>query len=184
MMNSQLGRCAGSVIIIAMLLSSLSGCNDGGMQDVKQWMAEVKSQAKVVVPKLPPPKKFTPFTYSEKDVIDPFNPVKLTVAFAKLQSNASSALKPDMTRRREPLEDYPLDSVVLVGTLNKTGVTYAILQVDKTIFEAKTGNYIGQNFGMITNVTDTEVNITERVQDASDAWVERKTTLELQESKK
>jgi type IV pilus assembly protein PilP len=89
-----------------------------------------------------------------------------------------------MTRRREPLESYPLDSVIMVGTLKKPGATYAILQVDKAVFQAKAGNYVGQDFGQITAVTDTEVNITERVQDASDEWVERKTTLELQETKK
>lgn len=174
----------GSVAATVILLSCLAGCGDGGMQDVKQWMAEVKSQAKVTIPKLAEPKKFIPFAYAEKDAIDPFNPSKLTVALAKMQANTHSVLQPDMQRRREPLESYPLDSVAMVGTLKKPGVIYAILQVDKTVFEAKAGNYVGQNFGLITAVTDTEVNITERVQDASDEWVERKTTLELQETKK
>ncbi len=166
------------------LLSCLAGCGDGGMQDVKQWMSEEKSKARVTVPKLSEPKKFIPFAYTQQNVIDPFNPSKLTVALAKMQSSAHSALQPDMARRREPLESYPLDAVSMVGTLKKPGATYAILQVDRAVFEAKAGNYVGQNFGLITAVTDTEVDITERVQDASDEWVERKTTLELQETKK
>jgi type IV pilus assembly protein PilP len=180
MMISRVGWCA----TIAVLLSCLAGCGDGGTQEVKQWMAEVKSQTRPTIPKLSEPKKFTPFTYSEKGVVDPFNPTKLTVALAKLQSNTHSALKPNMERRREPLENYPLDTLVMVGTVKKPGITYAILQVDKAVFEVKVGNYVGQNFGMIVAVTDTEVNIIERVQDASDEWVERKATLELQETKK
>lgn len=171
-------------VMIAMLLSCLSGCSDGGMQDVKQWMAEVKSQTRVSVPKLSEPKKFTPFTYSEKDVVDPFNPTKLTIALAKMQPHSNSALKPNMERRREPLESYPLDSVAMVGTVKKAGTTYAVLRVDKLVFDAKVGNRIGQNFGEILAITDTEVDISERIQDASDEWVERKTTLELQEAKK
>jgi type IV pilus assembly protein PilP len=178
-----ISRC-GTISAAVILLSFLAGCGDGGMTDVKQWMAEVKSQARVTVPKLSEPKKFIPFSYSQQDAIDPFNPSKLTVALAKMQANVHSALQPDMTRRREPLESYPLDSVTMVGTLKKPGAIYAILQVDRTVFEAKAGNYVGQNFGQITGVTDTEVDITERVQDASDEWVERKTTLELQETKK
>jgi type IV pilus assembly protein PilP len=56
--------------------------------------------------------------------------------------------------------------------------------VDKSIFQAKVGNYIGQNFGMIIKITDTEVQLKEIVRDASGEWVERQSKLELQESKK
>ncbi|HSY29687.1 MAG TPA: pilus assembly protein PilP, partial [Burkholderiaceae bacterium] len=100
-----LSRIGGSAMAV-MLLSSLSACGDGGMDEVKQWMAETRAQAKVTVPKLSEPKKFTPFTYAEQDAIDPFNQSKLTVALAKLQSNNHSALAPDPNRRHEPLESF------------------------------------------------------------------------------
>ena len=166
------------------LLAGLAGCGDGGVQEIKQWMTEVRQQARVSIPKLSEPKKFTPFIYGGKDTVDPYNPSKLAVAFAKLQSKSNSALKPDLERRREVLESFPLDTVKMVGTLQKPGLSYVLLQVDKSVFQAKVGNYVGQNLGMITNITDTAVELKEIVQDASGDWVERQAKLELQETKK
>ncbi|MEN3367789.1 MAG: type pilus assembly protein PilP [Burkholderiales bacterium] len=180
MMRLRLAPCA----LAIMLLAGLTGCGDGGVQEVKQWMDEVRQQSKVVVPKIAEPKKFTPFVYNAKNEVDPYNPAKLTVALAKLQANSTSNIKPDMDRRREPLEAYPLDTVTMVGTLQKPGLSYALLQVDKSIFQAKVGNYVGQNFGMISKITDTAVELKEIVRDASGEWVERQAKLELQESKK
>lgn len=170
--------------LLTISAAALSGCGDGGIQEVKQWMEEVRSQTKVAVPKLSEPKKFAPFAYLAKDEIDPFNPVKLSAALAKLQANSTSGIKPDLERRREALESYPLDTITMVGTLQKPGLNYALLQADKIIFQAKVGSYVGQNFGMITKVTDSEVELTEIVRDASGEWVERKAKLELQEKAK
>lgn len=170
---------------LAVLLSAgLSGCGDGGVHEVKQWMDETRAQSRVVVPPIAEPKKFAPFVYSARNDVDPYNPMKLSTALAKLQANSTSNIKPDLDRRREPLEAYPLDTVTMVGTLQKPGLSYALLQVDKSVFQAKVGNYVGQNFGMVTRITDTEVELKEIVRDASGEWVERKAKLELQESKK
>jgi type IV pilus assembly protein PilP len=173
-----------SFALAAGLAFSLTGCGDGGVQEVKQWMDEVRRQTPVVVPKIAEPKKFTPFVYSGKNEVDPYSPAKLAVALAKLQANSNSKIKPDLDRRREPLEAYPLDTIKMVGTLQKPGLSYALLQIDKSVFQAKVGNYIGQNLGMITRITDAEVELKEIVQDAAGEWVERKAKLELQENKK
>ena len=162
----------------------LAGCGDGGLQEVRDWMKEVRAQTPVSIQKISEPKKFEPFTYSGKEELDPYNAAKLSVALAKLQANSSGGIKPDLERRKEPLESYPLDSIKMVGTLEKPGLSYALLQVDKTVFQAKVGNYIGQNFGMITKITDTEVELKEIVRDPSGEWTERKAKLELQENKK
>jgi type IV pilus assembly protein PilP len=174
----------GCAALVFALLTGLAGCGDGGVQEVRQWMDEVRRQTKISIPPLMEPKKFTPFTYGGKDNVDPYNPSKLAVAFAKLQANSPNALKPDLDRRREPLEAFPLDMVKMVGTLQKKGKSYGLLQVDKTVFQIRVGNYVGQNLGMITKITDTEVELKEIVQDASGDWVERKAKLELQETKK
>jgi type IV pilus assembly protein PilP len=179
MMNFRLPGLLG----LAFLLG-LQGCADGGVQEVQQWMDEVKRNTKVSIPKLSEPKKFIPFAYSAKDTVDPYNPSKLTVALVKAQAKSNSAFKPDLDRRREPLESYPLDNLQMVGTLQRAGLSYALLKADKTLFQAKVGNYVGQNLGMITNITETEVHIKEIVQDAAGDWVERKAKLELQETKK
>lgn len=163
---------------------ALAGCGDGGVQEVKQWMDEVRQQTPVSVQKISPPKTFTPFTYAVKDEIDPFSPVKLSAALAKLAANSTSKIKPDLDRRKEPMENYPLDAIKMVGTLEKPGLSYALLQVDKSVFQIKVGNYIGQNFGMVTRITDTEVELKEIVRDAAGDWVERSAKLELQENTK
>jgi type IV pilus assembly protein PilP len=172
------------LVLIFPLFFSLSGCSDGGVQEVQQWMDDVKRETKVSITPLSEPKKFTPFIYSAKSVVDPYNPSKLTIALAKAQASSNNGFKPDLDRRREPLESYPLDNLVMVGTLQKAGLSYALLQTDKTVFRAKVGNYVGQNLGMITRITETEVDIKEIVQDAAGDWVERKAKLELQETKK
>lgn len=174
----------GYVALLAALCFGLTGCGDGGVQEVRSWMDGVKRETRVTIPKLAEPKKFLPFAYRGKDSVDPFNPSKLAAAFARLKPQSESALKPDLERRREPLEAYTLDTLKMVGTLQKPGLNYALLQVDKLIFQVKVGNYIGQNFGMITNITDTAVELKEIVQDASGEWVERKAKLELQETTK
>jgi type IV pilus assembly protein PilP len=166
------------------LLSLLAACGDGGLQAERKWMDEVRQQARVTVTRLAEPKKFTPFTYGAKDAVDPFNPVKLTVALAKQQSSSASAFKPDVTRRREALEAYPLDALHMVGTLQRNGLNYALVQADRSLYQTKVGSYIGQNFGMITSISEAEIGIKEVVQDASGEWVERKSKLELQETKK
>jgi type IV pilus assembly protein PilP len=169
----------------AIVCLALFGCGDGGVQEVQQWMDDTKRETKVVVPKVSEPKKFTPFIYEARNAIDPYDPAKLEVALAKAMARSSnSAFKPDLNRRREPLESYPLDTVKMVGTLNRQGLSYALLQADRTIYHVKMGNYVGQNFGMITAISENEVELKEIVQDAVGDWIERKAKLELQESGK
>ncbi len=173
-----------SATILLTCSMALSGCSDGGIQELREWMDETRRQTVVAVPKLTEPKKFTPFLYTVKDDLDPYNPVKLSAALAKLKTNTGTGLRPDLERRREPLEAYPLDTLKMVGTLEKPGLSYALIQVEKSVFQAKVGQYIGQNFGMITKITDAEVEIKEIVRDAAGEWTERKATLELQENSK
>lgn len=173
------------VVLLMSVTTVLTGCGDAGVPEVKQWMEEVRRQTPVRVQKLPEPKKFTPFIYAVKEEVDPFNAAKLSVALAKAQAiSGVSKLKPDLERRKEPLESYPLDTIKMVGTLQKPGFNYALLQVDKVVFQAKVGNHVGQNFGRVTKITDTEVELVEIVRDASGEWVEREAKLELQENKK
>jgi type IV pilus assembly protein PilP len=173
-----------SFALVVAFAFGLAGCGDEGVQEVKQWMENERLQTKAVIPKISEPKKFTPFVYNAKAEVDPYSPAKLSVALAKLQANSASKIKPDLDRRKEPLEAFPLDAITMVGTLQKPGLSYALLQVDRTVYQAKVGSYIGQNFGMVTRITDSEVELKEIVRDASDEWVEREAKLELQEMKK
>ncbi len=171
-------RARVSAVLVAGMV--LSACGDSDVKEVKQWMAEVKQQTKVAVPPLVEPKNFIPFAYGGKDALDPFSPNKLLVELAKTQSKANG---PDTGRRKEALESFPLDSIRMVGAMEKGGVMFALLQIDKAVYRVQSGQHIGQNFGLITGVTEAVVDIREIVQDAGGEWVERKATLELQESK-
>lgn len=162
----------------------LAGCGDSGEQEVRQWMNETRSQARISVPKIAEPKKFTPFLYSQKGEVDPFDPAKLQVALARQQKTSSSKLRPNLERRREALEAYPLDALKMVGTLQSRTMRLALVEVDKLVYQVKIGQYMGQNFGMVTRITDSEVDIKEVVQDAGGEWIERSAKLELQEIKK
>lgn len=175
------GRAARGVLLAAALLA-LAGCSDSDVQEVRQWMKQVDGQAQVYVSPLSAPKTFIPFAYASGEAVDPFNPNKLLVELAK-SANRGGGLKPDTERRKELLESYPLDTIKMVGTIEQGGVVYALLQVDRAVHQVRSGQHVGQNFGLVTGVSENLVSIKEIVQDATGDWVERMSRLELQESK-
>ncbi len=172
------------ILTMAALLGSgalLAGCGDSDVQEVRQWMKQVDATTRPAVKPLAEPKTFVPFAYASLDQPDPFNPNKLMTELAK--ARAGGGIQPDMDRRREFLEGFPLDTMKMVGTLQKGGVSYGLLQIDRTVYQVRKGQHLGQNFGLITAVTDDAVSIRELVQDAAGDWVERMSKLELQDSK-
>jgi type IV pilus assembly protein PilP len=173
---------SGPMLVIGAAL--ISGCGDGGVHDVKQWMDEVERQTPVTVQKISEPKTFRPFVYAANEELDPYNPGKLHAALTRAQASAKSGIRPDLDRRKEPLENFPLDSITMVGTLERPGLSYGLVRVDRTVFQVKVGNYIGQNFGMVTRVTDSEVQLREIIRDPTGDWTERRAKLELQETEK
>jgi type IV pilus assembly protein PilP len=172
---------AGALVLSTLLLY---GCADREEQEAKQWMDEVRRSIPIKVQTVSEPKMFVPFVYAAKSEMDPYNPIKLTAALAKAEIRTNNGISPDLNRRKEALESFPLDSIKMVGTIDRAGTTYALLQADKSLFQARAGNYAGQNFGLITRITEAEVQIKEVVRDAAGDWTERPAKLELQESKK
>jgi type IV pilus assembly protein PilP len=116
-------------------------------------------------------------------MIDPTSPNKLLVELAKAAAKSDNPLKPDEHRRKELLESYPLDTMKMVGNLQKGGVNYVLLQIERAVYQVKLGQRLGQNYGVVTAVSDSAIQIKEVVQDAGGEWVERMSKLELQESK-
>jgi type IV pilus assembly protein PilP len=169
--------------LVAMVSMLAAGCSDSSVREVRTWMDQVKKDTHVSIKPLQEPKAFTPFAYTEKDVVDPFSPNKLLSELARDAAVSNNPLKPDTERRKELMEGFPLDTMSMVGTIEKSGINYALLQIDKTLYQVKTGQRIGQNFGVVTKVGEQEVAIREVVQDAGGEWVERMSKLELQESK-
>jgi len=166
----------------------LSACGSSDQEEVQQWMAEQRAVTKPQVTPIPEPKTFAPQAYTQEASVEPFSNQKLTQALKRdsQQSGTASAalLAPELARRKEPLEGYPLDSMAMVGSLQKQGQPVALIKVDKLLYQVKSGNYLGQNYGRITKIGETEVVLRELVQDAAGEWVERVATLQLQEKSK
>jgi len=162
------------------LLSALAACS-GDNQELREWMEQQRREAKPNVQPLVPPKKFDPEPYAGADRVEPFSPQKLSVALKQEARQPSSLLASELNRRKEPLEAYPLDSMSMVGSVVKDGRQYALLRVDNLLYQVKVGDYLGQNYGRITKIAETEIALREIVQDAAGEWIERSTTLQLQE---
>ena len=161
----------------------LAGCGESDVAEVNSWMAETKKNTKVSVQPIAEPKTFIPFAYGVRDEPDPFDPDKLLAELARQGNSGNNPLKPDTERRREFLEGFPVDTMKMVGTINKAGVVHGLVQIDRAVHRVTVGQRLGQNFGLVTGVADTAISIKETVQDAGGEWVERLSKLELQESK-
>ncbi len=156
------------------------GCSGDEHSGVKQWMAESSRDLRGRVPPLPTIKTFPVVSYEAGSLVDPFRPSKLEAP----KSGGGSGLQPDLNRRREPLEAFPLESLRMVGVLNMKGRPVAIVSADRTLYQVGVGNYMGQNFGVITQVTENEIKLKELIEDTNGDWVERVSTLQLQEATK
>jgi type IV pilus assembly protein PilP len=172
------------ILVSVLSIFLLYGCATGDQQEIDQWVANVKTEIKPSVQKLAEPKKFTPESYAQQVAIDPFNQKKLLAALKREASESSKILQAEISRRKEPMEAYPLDAIQMVGSLNKLGSPVALLKADTLLFQARVGNYIGQSFGKIISISETEVQLREIAQDAAGEWIERKSSLQLQETKK
>ena len=167
-----------SALAAAALL--LAGCGDSDVKEVRDWMDQVKRETRPAVKPLSQPKDFIPYAYAERAAVDPFSQDKLLSQLAKAADATPDPNKPDLQRPREQLEGFPLDTMHMVGTMQKGGTSYALLQIDRAVYQVRAGQRIGQNFGIVTRVSDDAINIREVVQDAAGEWVERLAKLELQ----
>jgi len=168
-------------------LSFLAGCSSSDEEQLQQWMTEQRNQTRSKVDRLPEPTKFTPQAYAEEGSVEPFSNQKLAQALKRdsSQATANAALiAPELARRKEPLEASPLDAVSMVGSLIKVGQPVALVRVDNLLYQVRVGNYLGQNYGKITKVSETGISLREIVQDAAGEWIERTATLQLQEVSK
>lgn len=162
---------------------TLTACGFSNETEIQQWMAETKQSMRPNTQPVPEPKEFTPQTYESRAAIDPFDGQKILMAVARQQQAraSASAIKPDLDRRRETLEGFPLDQIRMVGMMRQAGTNVALVETNGSTHMVRVGNYVGQNFGLVTRITEVEMQLKEIVQDAAGEWVERPAKLELQE---
>lgn len=167
-------------LLAVMALLSLTACG-GEQEELQAWMDQQRQQVQPSIQPLTEPQKFHPQAYIGMESEEPFSPNKLTGALKNEAVQPNSAVSAELSRRKEPLEAFPLDAMSMVGSVNRKGAPYALLKVDDLLYQVKVGDYLGQNYGKILSITETEITLREIVQDAAGEWIERPTTLQLQE---
>lgn len=172
--TSRVARTCRVVVVAFAACALVAGCGGESRQDLVNWMSAQGKGVRGHLEPIPQIKPYEPFTYNDFDLPDPFKPRK--VEPAKTQSK----LAPDLTRRKEPLEAYPLESLSMVGTIDRGKTHYALIRTpEHDIYQVHDGNHIGQDYGVIVGITDSEIKLKELVQDGSGDWSERTSTLNL-----
>lgn len=173
-----------SFVCVCGLAGSLAACTSSGQDELREWMQNERSSIKPQVKPIPEPTKFIPQAYMGERLVEPFSDQKLAgiLKSGDVTREVNSALiAPELNRRKQPLEAFPLDTMAMVGSLNRQGQLVALVRVDNLLYQVRPGNYLGQNYGRITKITETEVVLREIVQDAVGEWIERPAALQLQE---
>jgi len=153
------------------------GCVNDNVSDLQAFIDQEKAKQPGKIEPLPDVKTYETYSYDETTLRDPFQP---SVARKVVRSNSN--LRPDMKRNREVLEQFPLDTLAMVGSLEQGGERWALIRAkDGTLYRTKKGRYIGQDFGKIIRVTETEIILQETVPDGLGGWVRRQATLSVSE---
>ncbi len=167
----------GAVALVALLCVAVSGCGSDGMDDLRDWVIKERKGRKPRVEPLPEIRTQESFVYEADTLADPFAPFNL-----KPQGGVAGGPSPDINRRKEPLEDYPLDALRMVGTLSRGNQSWAIIQSpDGIVYRVKNGDHMGQNFGMVTDITEENVKLVELIQNPLSDWIEREAKLAILE---
>ncbi|HEY6239209.1 MAG TPA: pilus assembly protein PilP [Burkholderiales bacterium] len=165
------------VVALGLLLVACGGEEFGDLK------AELKDKTKDLrgrIDPLPVVKPYEPVPYTAFDQGDPFSSAKIELV-TKSASTGGGGLKPDLNRPKEPLEAFPLESLKMVGVLQQKKANFALIKADAGLYRVKVGNYLGQNFGLITTISESQIQLRELIQDAVGDWTERQSTLQLQE---
>jgi type IV pilus assembly protein PilP len=169
-----------SLVAIIVAALSLSGCGGEQFSDLKQFVKESGEGLRGRVEPIPEVRQFEPFAYNAFDLPDPFKPRKTV---ADTRGGTGGGPRPDLNRRKEALEAFPLESLQMVGTLEQKQVRFALIKTpDNNLYRVKSGNYLGQNFGVVTSISESTVTLKEVIQDSSSgSWTERTSSLQLLE---
>ncbi|MFM9970660.1 MAG: pilus assembly protein PilP [Burkholderiales bacterium] len=165
---------------IVMIGFLVAGCGGEQYGDLKEELNALTTKLQGKVEPLPVVKPYEPVPYEVSDLADPFGTAKFETV-ARSAGTGTSKLKPDDSRPKEPLEAFALESLKMVGTLQQGKQTFALIRADASLYRIKTGNYLGQNFGLVTEVSETEIKLRELVQDPGGDWTERIGAIQLQE---
>jgi len=162
-------------VSLALVSVLLAGCIGDEFQDLRDFVQNAGADLRGKIPPAPDIKHYEPFAYhNEANLPDPFKP-------RKRSGGRRVANEPDFNRPKEALEEFPLESLRMVGYLQQNKVGYAVVRTTEgSLHRVRIGNYMGMNFGLIREVKDTEVTVKEMVQDSTGDWSERISSLQLE----
>jgi type IV pilus assembly protein PilP len=162
------------VLLMLTVALVMSGCTRG-MSDLRDWVAQEKAKKGAPIPPLPVIKTFETFKYEDQDKRDPFSP-----SVAETQSTANSGPRPDANRPQQPLERFALDSLHMVGTLGAgSGMEVLVKDPGGVIHRVHIGEYMGQNYGHVTAISDSSIDLVELVSNGNGGWMERPASIAL-----
>ncbi len=166
-------------LLYVLLLSGLTGCFGEEHGDLKDWMTEQSKGLRGKVEPLPEAKVYVAFPYNAFELADPFQTSKMELA----KKGSGNGLTPNTNRVKEVLENYDLEKLKMVGTLQQGRAVQALIRApDGNLYRVKQGSYMGQNFGMVVKVSETEISLKEIVEDSGGDWAERTTSLSLDDA--
>ena len=164
------------ILILALACLGLAACGGEQYSDLRQFVKDSDNLPRGRIAPLPDVKPYEPFIYDAYDLVDPFKPRKIEPP----KTAGGGGIQPDLTRRKEPLEAYPLENLRMVGTLQQNKATFALVKSpDNNLFRVKLGSYMGQNFGLITEISESTIKLKEIIQDSGGDWTERISTMTL-----
>lgn len=160
------------VCALIALASALAGCGGSDYPDLDKYMAEVKAKPAGHIQPIPAFTAYKSFTYSAAGLRNPFQQPVEVKEITRLQKLVK--VKPDLTRPKEFLEQFNIDALVMVGTVQMDGTLWALVQDgDGSVHRVKIGNYMGRNHGHVVELTENHISVIEIVSNGPDEWVER-----------
>ena len=165
-------------------MAMLAACGGEQFGDLKNELNDLTKDLRGRVDPLPQVRPYEPVPYQAENEVDPFRPGRIDVAVAGGPTSKEGRPGPDIDRPKEPLEAFPLESIQMVGSLTQGRETFGLVKAGPNLYRVRKGNYMGQNFGVITGIDESQISLKELIQEGSGEWVERSSSLQLQEVKK
>jgi type IV pilus assembly protein PilP len=169
--------------LVCVLAVVMTGCGQDNFDDLERYIAEVKARPKGTIEPLPEIKAIEPFLFDPEGLRDPFKLLDKVTESEDFEIGTGTGIRPDITRRKEELEFYPLDSLRMVGTVKMDNTLWALIKAaDGTIHRVKEGNHMGLNYGKIIRIQEDRIDLTEIIPDKKPGhWREQQVTLALAE---
>jgi type IV pilus assembly protein PilP len=171
-------------VVALACVAMLAACEGEQHSDLKNELNELTKDLRGRVDPLPQVRPYEPVPYQAEGEVDPFRPDRIEVAAAPGAAAKAGGKQPDLDRPKEPLEAFPLESIQMVGSLTQGGESFGLVKAGPNLYRVRKGNYMGQNFGVITGIDEVQISLKELIQEGSGEWIERSSSLQLQEVKK